>query len=60
MNMSRARQFCDAYFNALIPSKTDPEPIRAALAKIPLPPAPAELWFWERVEKEFNKLKKEQ
>lgn len=59
MSMSRARQFCDAYFNALIPKKTDSEAMREALARIPLPPAPAEKLFWERVEREFNKLKKE-
>ncbi len=49
------RQICDAYFRALAGKDGDGMVEFSALQAIPLPPAPAEEWFWERVANEFDK-----
>ena len=45
----------DAYFRALVGRDGDGMVEFSALQAIPLPPAPAEEWFWERVAEEFDK-----
>ncbi len=54
------RRLCDAYIRALIVRRTDSPPMLEALKNVPLPPGPAERWFWERVAEEYDKWEPEE
>ena len=58
--MTNPRQLCDAYFRAMIPRKEDDSVSRRHLSEIPLPPPPANPWFWERVAEQFDKWSPEE
>lgn len=51
----RPLALCSAYFRALMPRKGDDPDTIEDLTHFPLPPAPAENWFWKRVIEEIRK-----